>query len=895
MGKHEGRGYGRPEVEDAVMDEKEVKEAGPVLENPYKKKDKNEEDLDQNQQKRRKTIQDDTEDMDIVNECEDGTAVEATKRWSEYSSEESSLGRGTMREEFTHEDKKNEKKSEQERDISKNPWETDKRTNEERFKNTATQKGYWAKIKFEISGYHTEKDKNGNMKLYTFELETIKDVLKAIMRKGKILDKSFAILPRGTNDNRRITREESIDQMIKENNKSLWLEGEIKRYVKPDGKINEIRKTIKSGFNMDMSIRFDTESLNDGNFDEFIRDWHYVARNEPNTYLFTKEGEETSKKIRIHELLPRPVQEESVEEVAYILGSTSRNQDGMQALIEELEEFIDEKLHTKIKLGVRWTTPDLGYMDLTRLWSRSRKEQDPRLRRAMEPTIMVIYMGLGNHTKKIRLDTIKVLMEEWGSFTKITTEKGRQVSQFSKLPGGNRGVLIPPIDTVTKEDKKALLTLYERHIENKVNHNLWIQTNITDMDYEINDSQGQAMTIREQLLKNEFVPGMFSFNGIIRYKDIWNEYPDKYYLITNNVTGEAATKRLELITKEIIKNDPMAIAAFQDVTVGPLTAFSKERNEPSRLQSYKFNLMELVEDDKMRLNDIIIDGKNVIEPAGLPDNLNPWNINEFSSNRTYTTAQITQSIIGMEITTNYDKDNDDLTDDGEQGHESQTPSEARPNHISQSPAGYQDTPRQDNEGFTMVRNKKDKKKNQTASSETTRSPVTTIQLNENIAKNMTGGTINVTAGNTYNLVNTNAEEEGKKEEGDSILTIGKSQSSSSYSTDSVLDMESAKYGNKEEESTSDLESIKPANLHELDRSEVNDQDKDDFEVTQLRRQFREVEALLKLKNEESLRRRRDKEDAKNGGRGGRGSILRTRKKEQNTQRQEEQSSKTKNV
>lgn len=894
MGKYEGRGYDRPEEEDAVMGEKEVKVAGPVLKNPYKKKDKNEEDLDQNQQKRRKTNQDDIEEMDM-NESEDEIAAETPKRWSEYtSSEESSLDRGIMNEDFIREDKKNEKKSEQERDISKNPWETDNRTNEERFKNTATQKGYWAKIKFEIFGYHTEKDKNGNMSLYTFELETIKDVLRAIMRKGKILDKSFAILPRGTNDNRRITREESIDQMIKENNKSLWLEGEVKRYIKPDGKINEIRKTIKSGFNMDMSIRFDTESLNDGNFDKFIRDWHYVARNEPNTYLFTKEGEETMKKIRIHELIPRPVQEENVEEVAYILGSTSRNQDGMQVLIDELEEFIEEKLQTNIKLGFRWTTPDLGYMDLTRLWSRSKKEQDPRSRRAMEPTIMVMYMGLGNHTKRIRLDTIKVLMEEWGSFTKITTEKGRQVSQFGKLPGGNRGVLIPPIDTVTKEDKKALLTLYERHIENKVSHNLWIQTNITNMDYEINDSKGQAMTIREQLLNNEFVPGMFAFNGIIKYKDIWNEYPDKYYLVTNNVTGEAATKRLELITKDIIKNDPMAITAFQDATVGPLTAFSKERNEPSRLHSYKFNLMELVEDDKMRLNDIIIDGKNVMESVKMPDNLNPWNINELSSNRTYTTAQITQSIIGMEITADYDKDNDDLTDEEEKGHEPQTPCEVRPTHISQSPAEYQETPRQDNEGFTMVRNKKDKRKKQTASNDTTRSPVTTIQLNKNIAKKMTGGTINVTAGNTYNLVNTNDEEEGKKEEGESILSIGNSQSSSSSSMESVLDMESAKYGNKEEESTSDLESIKPANLHDLDRSEVNDQDTEDVEVTQLRRQFREIEALLKLNNEESLRRRRDKEDAKKGGRGGRGSIMRTRKKEQNTQRQEEQPNKTKN-
>lgn len=150
--------------------------------------------------------------------------------------------------------------------------------------------------------------------------------------------------------------------MVKENNKSLWLEGEVKRYMRPDGKINEIRKMIKSGFNMDMGIRFTADTLTDKNIYKFIQDWHYVARNEPNTYLFTNE-EDTTKKIRIHELILRPVQEEHVEEAAYILGSTSRNQDGgMHILINQLEGFIEEKLQVKIKLGVRWTTPDLGLL-----------------------------------------------------------------------------------------------------------------------------------------------------------------------------------------------------------------------------------------------------------------------------------------------------------------------------------------------------------------------------------------------------------------------------------------------------------------------------------------------------------------------------------------------------
>lgn len=72
-------------------------------------------------------------------------------------------------------------------------------------------------IKFEIFGYHTEKDKNGEIKLYTFENEMVKEVLRAIMRKGRMIqDDTFAILPRWAKDNRKITREESIEHMVKE-------------------------------------------------------------------------------------------------------------------------------------------------------------------------------------------------------------------------------------------------------------------------------------------------------------------------------------------------------------------------------------------------------------------------------------------------------------------------------------------------------------------------------------------------------------------------------------------------------------------------------------------------------------------------------------------------------
>ena len=99
---------------------------------------------------------------------------------------------------------------------SENPWKTDTRSNQVRFTQTF-KKGHWAKVKFEIFGYHTEKDKNGEIKLYTFENEMVKEVLRAIIRKGRMIqDDTFAILPRWAKDNRKITREESIEHMVKE-------------------------------------------------------------------------------------------------------------------------------------------------------------------------------------------------------------------------------------------------------------------------------------------------------------------------------------------------------------------------------------------------------------------------------------------------------------------------------------------------------------------------------------------------------------------------------------------------------------------------------------------------------------------------------------------------------
>lgn len=766
-----------------------------------------------------------------------------------------------------------------------NPWKSDTRKNQIRFAETRTQRGYWAKIKFEAIGYHDENDKNGNKKRYNFELETVQDVLTAILRKGKLIDPSFTILPRGENDNRKIEKEESIPIMIKELNKSLWLEGERKRYIRADGGLNEIRKTIKEGFNMDMGIRFITDTLNDDNIDQFLRDWQYVARNEPNVYLFRKECE-GPKKIRVHELRLRPVQEENVEEVAYILGSTSRNQDGMDELIKKMEQFVGEKLKIQVKMGYQWTTPDLGYMELTRLWTRARKEQDPRVRRATEPSIMVLYMGMKQHTKKIRMEAIQLLLKEWGKFLMVDNGRGGHTAQYQKLPGGNRGVLIPPIETLNKEDTEALLKLYERHISNKEHHNLWIQTNITDMDYEIWDEGGEMKTLREYLLNQELVPGMMAFSGVIKYQDIWDEYPQKYYLVTNNVTGEAATKKLEQLVKELIQKNPLAAEAFQDATVGPMTAFSKERNEPSRVNAYKFNLKELVETEKTRLNDIIIDGKRVMEIEKSTDKINPWNVNENSSNRTYTTAQLTQSIIGMEIMADDENDSDELTDEEEKPNSDYQPKELQPTQISQSPAMQQESQRIDNEGFTLIQGKGHRRRSQRMISDKTEVPMTKIQLNKNIATNMHGGTINVTAGDTYNLLNQKHQKEGKKEEEDSVISIGQSYSSSSSSMDSELDTAQVNHNRYEDDSSSDLEPIKPASINDLAKDKTNESEDDDVNETEkLRRQYKEIESLLKMKDDYSLQRRRNKMKENKGGRGGRGANMRIEKKGLNSQKQ----------
>jgi len=157
-------------------------------------------------------------------------------RWADYLSSDESTSDKEMAEphddignnERRHDEKKHNTKTDE--NENNNPWKIDKRNNKIRFAEKS-QRGYWAKVKFEISGYHKDQDKNGNKKLYNFELGSVHDILTAILRKGKLMDPSFAILPIGENDNRKIDKESNISIMVKEMNKSLWSEGEIKRYI----------------------------------------------------------------------------------------------------------------------------------------------------------------------------------------------------------------------------------------------------------------------------------------------------------------------------------------------------------------------------------------------------------------------------------------------------------------------------------------------------------------------------------------------------------------------------------------------------------------------------------------------------------------------------------------
>lgn len=51
----------------------------------------------------------------------------------------------------------------------------------------------------------------------------------------------------------------------------------------------------------------------------------------------------------------------------------------------------------------------------------------------------------------------------------------------------------------------------------------------------------------------------------------------------------------------VIRKFPDSVVALQESTIGPLTdVTNEEHNAPSRLQSHKFNLKSLLENDKKR-------------------------------------------------------------------------------------------------------------------------------------------------------------------------------------------------------------------------------------------------------------------------------------------------------
>lgn len=68
------------------------------------------------------------------------------------------------------------------------------------------------------------------------------------------MDQSFTI-------SKKIKNEEEFEHLVKENNKGLWLEGDIKRYNTNDSAVNKKRKTIKEGNNWDMGIHFIMDTL----------------------------------------------------------------------------------------------------------------------------------------------------------------------------------------------------------------------------------------------------------------------------------------------------------------------------------------------------------------------------------------------------------------------------------------------------------------------------------------------------------------------------------------------------------------------------------------------------------------------------------------------------------
>lgn len=463
-------------------------------------------------------------------------------------------------------------------------------------------------IKFNIRGFHGEKAFTSDVNLYRM-------ILSVIFNKARKHSEDILLHP-WDDELPPIRHYEDIDDMVNEDTKHSYL---YAPNVRRGAAV--FKREIKDGTNSSFAIRL--SNVNQEPIDErFVQEWNRTSEgvNNWDTQRLLKEaGKEFE--ITIMEIEMRPIQQKEMAEVGYIYGSI--NGQDMKEIIEGMQKDFDGLLSYPVTLGTRWTQPDLG-PELSELWKEAMKHEGKE-RSLRTPMIQVIYANQEDVTK-LR-DISAILQDNYGEHEKIETTTGNDY-ELPKLPDGSRGIFIRAYRlTRSNKEKENTVTMFKYHIQMKATCSKWIRTNIVDPE-KIVQFKGEVFSLREYMLSRRIAPGVFYYHQMITRKDIMGRKVT--YLICNNAYGQSSTQKYQELVDQLLDDDEDAEDAFEDVSIGAVSAFSKDsltHKQPSELSTdrYSVTLSKMIAIERKRIDNVYIEGIQIKE-ISLPEKTNLFQV-----------------------------------------------------------------------------------------------------------------------------------------------------------------------------------------------------------------------------------------------------------------------------
>jgi len=309
-----------------------------------------------------------------------------------------------------------------------------------------------------------------------------------------------------------------------------------------------------------------------------------------------------------------------MEEIGYIYGSI--NGQDTSDIIKGMQNEVNEILSYHVTLGCRWTQPDLG-PETDKLWKEANTFEGKE-RSLRSPLIQVIY---ANEDDMTRLRDISgILHDNYGEHEKIETSTGTDY-ELPTLPDGSKGLFIRAYRlTRNRREKENTSTMIKYHIQMKAACSKWIRTNIID-PAKIVQYKGGIYTVKEYMLSRKIAPGVFYYHQMVTRMDLYGKQVT--YLVCNSAYGQSATQKYQELVSELIDDDLDADEAFEDVSIGAVSAITKEgtaNKQPSELANdrYSVSLSRMIAIERSRIDNVFIDGVQIKE-ISIPGKTNIFN------------------------------------------------------------------------------------------------------------------------------------------------------------------------------------------------------------------------------------------------------------------------------